>query len=194
MIILASTSQTRRTLLQNAGIVFKSVSPATDETALIRSHPEWTATQTSQTLALAKALAVSSAYPTDLIVGADQVLSCNHKTYSKPIDLQDCREQLLALRGRSHHLISSVACARAGKTLWQCTQIATLTMRSFTEEFLANYIESQQETCTKSVGGYQLEGQGLQLFENVEGDYFTILGLPLLPLLAFLRTVDEIES
>jgi septum formation protein len=184
-LILASTSSIRRRLLSNAGLNFEARPAAIDEELLKRGlgplHPETLAKK------LAEAKALSLATGDEVAIGADQTLSCNGKLFSKPPNIAAAREQLIALRGQTHVLASGVAVAKAGRCLWSDVGTARLTMRSFTDTFLDNYLARNHGSVCESVGSYKLEEEGIQLFENIEGDYFTILGLPLLPLLAFLR-------
>ncbi len=187
MIILASTSVTRQKLLRDAGLSFTIERPAVDERALAQQNPQWTAEELAAGLAAAKARDVSARFPRMVVVGADQVLACGDRIYNKPSDLADCRSQLLSLKGRSHRLISAVACAQSGEVTWADQRAARLRMRSFSDEFLDHYLSAMGDDCLKSVGGYQVEGRGIQLFDDIEGDHSTILGLPLLPLLGFLR-------
>lgn len=194
MIILASTSQTRQAMLRNAGLAFTSVAPGVDEGALAASHPYWSPREVALKLAEAKAAEVSQRYPEALVIGADQVLALDNRIYAKPATTQQCRQHLLELRGRTHVLISSVVCASSGATQWFHTAEASLEMRRFSDEFLEQYLGRVGMDCLSSVGGYKIEGLGLQLFENVEGDHFTILGLPLIPLLSYLRSAGEIGS
>lgn len=194
MIILASTSQTRQIMLKNAGLEFTAISPQVDERMLAGQNPQWSPAETSSGLALAKALDVSARHPDAIVIGADQVLALGRKMFSKPSSRENCREQLLELKGQTHLLISSAVCARAGKAEWSHTAEASLTMRDFSEDFLTRYLDAVGDDCTTSVGGYKIEGAGLQLFQSIEGDHFTILGLPLLQLLSYLRMTGEIAS
>jgi septum formation protein len=188
MIILASTSSTRQALVRNAGISFDVFPPHVNERQLVSEHPEWNPEQVSLSLAEEKALSVSRNHAETLVIGADQVLALGTVMYSKPKDQQDCRTQLAALRGQTHRLISSVAVARKGVITWSFSDTALLRMREFTDQFIDYYIEKAGAGILKSVGSYQVEGLGLQLFDTIEGDYFTVLGLPLLPLLSYLRS------
>lgn len=192
MIILASTSPTRRALLDNAGLAYSAVSPQVDERKLVAEHPHWPPEEMAIKLAEAKAIDVSTRFSDAIVIGADQVLSLGSKAYAKPASLEECRRHLLELRGKTHALISSVVCARGGAAVWSHSSQALLTMREFSPAFLDDYLETLGADCMTSVGGYKIEGPGLQLFERVEGDHFTILGLPLLPLLSHLRTAGEI--
>jgi septum formation protein len=194
MIILASTSATRQSILRNAGVMFTAMSPDVDERALAGKNPDWTPTEIAYQLAAAKALDVASHHPDALVIGADQVLAMDHKIYSKPRDSTDCAATLRELRGKSHQLISSVVCASGKTIIWSKTDHADLAMRDFSDEFIDSYLSAIGDDCTTSVGGYKIEGIGIQLFESVRGDHFTILGLPLLPLLAYLRDNRAIAS
>jgi septum formation protein len=194
MIILASTSPTRRALLDNAGLSYTPIAPRVDERELIARHPDWSPDETALKLAEAKAVEVSLRYPQAVVIGADQVLALGAKIYAKPSGIDECRQHLLELRGKTHALISGVVCARGGSTEWSHSSEALLTMRVFSESFLAQYLDQVGADCTSSVGGYKIEGLGLQLFEEVTGDHFTILGLPLLPLLTHLRRTGDIAS
>ena len=192
MIVLATTSKTRQAMLRNAGIRFTSESPEVDEQRLVSQNPHWTALQTPYELAKAKAEDISQRRPTATTIGADQILLFEGRIFAKPFDLAECRQQLLLLNGKKHELVSSVVCVKNGKEVWSAAETATLTMRNFTDEFLDQYLIAHGSKCLTSVGGYQIEGPGIQLFETVTGDHFTILGLPLLQLLAYLRTANEI--
>lgn len=194
MIILASTSPARQAMLANAGVTFTAQSPAVDERNLTAENPQWLPEEISARLAEAKALDVSHRNLHALVIGADQVLILGDRIYSKPRDVEDCRRQLRELRGQPHRLISSVVCARNGSVSWRFTDVAVLTMRDFSGEFIDMYLAANTANCMTSVGGYQIEGLGLQLFSSIAGDYFTILGLPLLPLLHHLRLENELPS
>lgn len=194
MIILASTSATRQAMLRNAGLSFTAQSPAVDEKALIAAHPNWLPRETAIRLAEAKAIDVSLRHADAQVIGADQVLALNGKIYGKPRDRAHCLSQLRELRGRTHALISAVVLARDGKAIWTYADEALLTMRDYSDAFLEEYLEAIGEDCTTSVGGYKIEGRGVQLFRSVAGDHFTILGLPLVPLLEKLREAGEIAT
>jgi septum formation protein len=194
MIVLASTSPTRKAILANAGLAFESVAPGVDEADLVSRNPHWSPRQTALHLSEAKALDVSARFPLAHVIGADQVLALGSKIYAKPKSIEQCRQHLLELRGKTHALISSVACARAGKIEWSETSEAVLSMRQFSDSFLAHYLDMTGADCMTSVGGYKIEGLGVQLFDQVTGDHFTVLGLPLIPLLEHLRSAGEIPS
>jgi septum formation protein len=143
--------------------------------------------ETAETLAELKALAVSRRHPGALVLGADQLLDCDGLRFDKPGDLAQARTQLRALAGRTHSLVSAAVVVRDGRRLWHAVDRARLTMRPLGDGFIESYLAAAGPAVLGSVGAYQLEGLGAQLFRRIEGDYFTILGLPLLPLLDFLR-------
>ncbi len=190
-LILASTSPIRRRLLENAGVSFVTERPLVNERDLKHSAP-LSPEELPQHLAAAKCLSVTARHPDDLVIGADQVLLFAGRAYDKPANLEEAKAHLLEFRGKTHTLVSAICCARGGVVLWQYSDQAELTMRPFSDHFLANYIAAVGEDATTSVGAYKLEGPGFQLFEEIKGDYFTILGLPLLPLLGFLRSEGAI--
>ena len=194
MIVLASQSTARRALLAAAGIE-ATVAPAAIDERAIKRHVRaeaGTAEQCAVALAEAKATRISRRHGAALVIGADQILECGGEWLDKPRDLDEARDQLRALRGQAHDLVSAVAVARAGDALWRHVERARLTMRFFSDAFLEDYVAAMGKTLCETVGGYALEGLGAQLFERIEGDYFAILGLPLLPLLAFLRNEGAI--
>ena len=187
-LILASTSSSRRQLLANAGLAFDIEAPGVDEDEAKRSLQMNRASpqEIAEKLAELKAVRVSAKHPAAMVVGGNSTLACNGRLFDKPPTLDAARKHLLALRGQTHELFSSVVVARDGKRLWHWTERARLTMRPFSEAFLDAYLARAGEDVLTSVGAYQLESQGAHLFSRVDGDYFTILGLPLLPLLSFL--------
>lgn len=194
MIVLASTSPTRQAMLRSAGLSFTAAAPQVDERALVAHHPAWTPEEVAVKLAEAKAEEVSARHPGAVVIGADQVLALGNTIYSKPRDAAQCRQQLTELRGKTHALISGVVTARDGKAVWSHRDQALLTMRSFSDGFLDAYLEKTGADCTTSVGGYKIEGLGVQLFDSIKGDHFTILGLPLLALLQWLRETGEVTA
>ena len=188
-LILASGSSTRARILADAGLP-AVVDPASVDEEEIRAafHAEGRdASACATALAESKAIRVSARHTGALVVGADQILECAGRWFEKPADIEAARAQLMALRGKPHALVSAAAVVRNGSVLWHTTDHAELTMRGFSDGFLDAYIATAGADLLGSVGAYRLEGLGAQLFERVEGDYFTILGLPLLPLLDFLR-------
>jgi len=186
-LILASQSRARQMLLANAGIDFEAVPADIDERLLQQNSGLSAPDDLAAFLAREKALWVSARQRESFVVGADQTLALEKRLFSKPAGRAGAREQLHALAGRSHELHSAVAVARAGKILFESRAVARMTMRSLSEAAIDDYLDEAGEAVTSSVGAYQLEGLGIHLFERIEGDHFTILGLPLLPLLAFLR-------
>ena len=188
MLILASASVSRRQMLHNAGLDFTIETSGVDEDEVKLSLAAEKATpqDIAETLAELKAKRVSMRHPEAMVVGADSTLSCNGHLFDKPPTLAAARQQLRTLAGQTHELHSSVVVARGGVRLWHCNDRARLTMRPLPDAFLDAYLARAGDAVTTSVGAYQLEGLGAHLFTKVEGDYFTILGLPLLPLLSFL--------
>jgi nucleoside triphosphate pyrophosphatase len=186
-LVLASKSDVRGKILAAAGLRFEIRPARIDERAVEAQGDERDAAATARLLARAKAEAVAAMLPGRLVLGADQILSRGNMRFGKPADRETAAEQLRALRGRSHELHSALVLVRDGTVLFDCVDAAQLTMRDFSDRFLADYLDMMGHFAMASVGGYQLEGIGIHLFERVTGDYFTILGLPLLPLLAYLR-------
>jgi septum formation protein len=187
-LILASQSRARQALLTNAGIDFEAVPADVDERALQITSGLSAPGEIAALLARAKALSVSQQKPGKLVVGADQTLALGMRLFSKPANRMLAAEQLRALAGHSHELHSAVAVARDDKILFDHVAVARMSMRRLGEAEIDTYLDEAGEAVTSSVGAYQLEGLGIHLFERIEGDHFTILGLPLLPLLAFLRS------
>jgi septum formation protein len=187
-LILASQSRARQALLTQAGIDFKAAPAELDERALQQTSGLSAPGEIAAHLARAKALAVSKLQPGGYVVGADQTLALGTMLFSKPAGRAQAAEQLRALAGRSHELHSAVAVARDREILFEGVATARMTMRRLGEAEIETYLDQAGEVVTTSVGAYQLEGLGVHLFERIEGDHFTILGLPLLPLLAFLRS------
>lgn len=195
-LILASASRTRERLLRQAGIRFIVVAPELDERAAERPLADSgaSADDIAMALAMAKAAIVSEQSGGDLVIGADQMLEFEGDRLNKPADMEAARRQLLRLRGRSHDLHTAICCARDGEIVWQHAATARLTMRNFSPEFVGRYLALAGPAALESVGAYQVEGPGIQLFEAIDGDFFAILGLPLLPLLAFLRSEGMLEG
>jgi nucleoside triphosphate pyrophosphatase len=187
-LILASQSRARQALLANAGIDFETIPAAIDERAVQQTSGLAAPGDIAALLARDKALWVSSRQPGSFVIGADQTLALGMRLFSKPAGRAQAEEQLRALAGRSHELHSAVAVARDGRILFEAVAIARMAMRRLGEAEIDAYLDEAGEVVTSSVGAYQLEGLGVHLFERIDGDHFTILGLPLLPLLAFLRS------
>jgi septum formation protein len=186
-LVLASKSDVRGKLLAAAGLRFEIRPAQIDERAAERQAGPLDAVAVARLLARKKAEGAAATLPGRLVLGADQTLARGTVRFSKPTDRAEAVEQLRKLRGRTHELNSALALVRDGKLLFDCADTARLTMRDFSDRFLEEYLDMVGPAALASVGAYQLEGVGVHLFERVEGDYFTILGLPLLPLLAFLR-------
>ena len=186
-LILASQSPARQGLLASAGIAFEAIPAGIDERAIQQSSGLASPGEIAALLAREKALAVSTNHPGRFVLGADQTLALGERLFSKPSGRAQAAEQLRALAGSTHELHSAIAVARDGEILFADVSIARMTMRPLDEAAISAYLDAAGEAVTTSVGAYQLEGLGVHLFERIEGDHFTILGLPLLPLLAFLR-------
>lgn len=196
MIVLASASAIRRTMLEHAGVPLVVDTAAIDEDSIKAAMREQTGNpaRVAEVLAELKATRVSARHPGAIIIGADQMLDCDGKWFDKPADIEAARAQLVALRGRTHRLTSAVVAVRDGSRLWHYTDSAKLTMRRFSDAFLDDYLNRAGAAVTSSVGAYQLEALGAQLFISIEGDHFTVLGLPLLPVLDFLRENQVVMS
>lgn len=187
-LILASQSRARQMLLGNAGISVEAVPADIDERAVQKNSGLTSPGEIAGLLAREKAKFVSSKNPGRYVIGADQTLALGERLFSKPSGRAQAAEQLRLLAGNSHALHSAVAVARDGKIVFADVSVATMTMRKLSDSEIAVYLDAAGEAVTSSVGAYQLEGLGVHLFERIEGDHFTILGLPLLPLLGFLRS------
>jgi septum formation protein len=194
-VVLASQSQSRAAILSAAGVGFTKVSSGVDEDVIKQrmlaqgEGPK----RIAEALGEAKALAVSRITP-GLVIGADQTLDLDGTLFDKAESLDEARERLVALRGLTHQLHGGIAAAEGGEIVWRHTESSTLTMRDFSDGFLEAYLAKHGEAVLSSVGCYHLEGAGAQLFERIEGDYFAILGLPLLPVLALLRARGAIAE
>lgn len=195
-IVLASGSPFRRKMLEDAGLEIEVEKPQIDERAVEAAvansgvGPE----DLALILAEAKALEVSQDRPGALVIGTDQTLSLGDEVLHKPRDMEEARRRLLALSGRTHQLNSAVVLMRDGEVLWRHVGIARLTMRELDPGFIGRHLSHVGEKALSSVGAYQIEGEGIQLFEMIEGDHFTIVGMPLLPLLAKLREMQAIDG
>lgn len=194
LLVLASSSPFRRMLMQNAGLVFETRAADVDErkieAELLDADPDTVAL----TLARAKAMDVSRHFPDALVIGSDQTMSLETQVYHKPKSLAEAKKNLLSLSDKTHRLNSGVAIVKNGQLVWEYVAYADLTVRPLSEAFVDLYLERVGEKVFSSVGAYQLEGQGIQLFSEIKGDYFTILGLPMLPLLETLRKIGAIDG
>nr|WP_295831720.1 Maf family protein [uncultured Azospirillum sp.] len=188
-LVLASGSRTRAVMLEQAGVSAVLDKPLVDEDEVkAAGRAEGVSADiVAEALAELKAQRITRRHPGALVVGADQMLECEGRWFDKPADRAAARAQLLDLRGKTHRLVSCAVVVRDGERMWHQIDSARLTMRNFSEAFLDDYLDRVGDDVLHSVGAYQLEGLGAQLFHRVEGDFFTILGLPLLPLLGFLR-------
>ena len=196
-LILASSSKVRARLLEAAGLAFIVELPGLDEHAMrqaVSGTGALSPQDVAEVLARAKAEAMSELARDAFVIGADQVLALGDRILSKPESMEAARGELLDLSGKSHTLHSAVALASNGVTVWAHSETSTLTMRTLSPQFIGRYLAAAGEEVLSSVGAYQLEGLGIQLFEKIDGDYFSILGLPLLPLLDALRRQGAIES
>ncbi len=186
-LVLASKSDVRGKMLAAVGLRFEIRPAQIDERAIEAEANTTDAAAAARLLARAKAAAVAKTLPGRLVLGADQTLARGPRRFSKPANRAEAAEQLRSLRGRTHELNSAVALVRDGAVLFDCVDSARLTMRNISDRFLDDYLDMVGDAALASVGAYQLEGIGVHLFERVDGDFFTILGLPLLPLLGYLR-------
>lgn len=194
--ILASASPTRAAMLRNADIDFE-IDPARIDEAAVKAAMQSEGApprDVADILAELKAERISTKYPGQLVLGADQILVLKTRIFEKPKSREEARDQLQDLRGERHQLLSAAVLMRDSIPIWRHIGSATLTMRPFTDTFLDSYLDRMGERVTDTVGGYQLEGLGGQLFSRVEGDYFSILGLPLLELLDILRRQDVLQE
>ncbi len=193
-LILASRSAARRSLLTQAGVEYSATDAGVDEDAIKDASGHLSPAELAVELAAAKALAVSRRDPEPWVLGADQTLEFDGGLISKAGTLEEARARLAAMRGRSHYLHSGLALARNGSVVWSSVDTATMKVRQFSDAFLKTYLEKEGDALLSVVGSYRLEGLGSQLFEAVEGDYFTVLGLPLWSLLNELRRVGVISQ
>lgn len=186
-LVLASQSRARGMLLSNAGLMFEAIPAAIDERAIQKASGLRDPAEVAMTLAAEKARAVALRFPDRIVVGADQTLALGERLFDKPADRDAARLQLRLLAGKTHELHSAFAVAIGGGIVTTQAAVARMTLRPLDDSAIECYLDAAGEAVTTSVGAYQLEGLGVHLFERIEGDHFTVLGLPLLPLLAFLR-------
>jgi len=195
-LVLASSSPFRAAILRNAGLAIETEAATVDErsieTPLLEAGLD--AADVAQILAEAKASDVSSRRPGALVIGADQTMTLDGELLHKPADMEQARYRLLAMSGKTHTLHSGLALVRDGETVWRHVSAAHLHVRDLGPAFIGRYLASVGDRALQSVGAYQIEGEGIQLFDRIEGDHFTIIGLPLLPLLAELRARGEIDG
>jgi septum formation protein len=180
-------------MLRGAGVAFV-VRPADVDEGAVKARATGTAAALAVELACLKAARISALETGALVIGADQVLVCEGKKFNKPEGLKGAAAQLRALRGRAHELVTAACVYRDGVKIWEDVAMPRLVMRDFSEAFLADYLAQEGEAVCSCVGAYRLEGLGVQLFERIEGDFFTILGLNLLPLLGFLRAQGVVPA
>lgn len=194
-VILASGSAIRRQLMMDAGLTFEVISKPVDESAIKNSMLAESARlrDIADALAEAKAIRVSR-LESGLVIGADQIMVMDHTLFDKPKSIDEARVRLKLMRGKTHYLIGAVVICENGIPVWRHLAKTTLTMRDFSDEFLEGYLKKEGEFVTKSVGAYRFEGPGAQLFSKVDGDFFSILGLPLLPVMDYLRVRGAIAS
>jgi septum formation protein len=195
-LILASGSHTRASLLEKTGLSFEIDPPSIDEASIraVFEMEETDPADIAEVLAEAKAQHISKSRGDQIVIGSDQVLALGDEIISKPANKDEAYASLFKLRGKTHRLISSIVIVKNSAVLWRYSDTATLTMRQFSPEFLGEYLAHSGDAIYKSPGSYQIEQFGIHLFEEIKGDYFTILGFPLLPLLDFLRRENLIRS
>jgi septum formation protein len=195
-LILATSSPFRRMLMENAGITFEAHPAEIDERAIEAPLEQDGATPDAIAMVLAKAKArdVSGRFAGALVIGSDQTMSLGDRAFHKPKSMGEAADHLIALSAKTHRLNSAIAIACNGDIIWEHMSRAELTMRELTTDFVARHLKRVGDRSLSSVGAYQLEGEGLQLFSKIDGDYFTILGLPMLPLLEKLRELEAIDG
>ncbi|MBO6540116.1 MAG: Maf-like protein [Rhizobiaceae bacterium] len=195
-VILASGSTGRRMLLENAGVPFRVELPDVDERAIEAAIDDSGATPAELALILAeaKAIEVSLRFPKAIVIAADQTMNMGDRLFHKPADMDEARRNLIALSGHTHELNSAVVVAENGTVPWSHVDTAYMTMREISPAYVGRYLSAAGDAALKSVGSYQMEGLGAQLFDTAEGSYFTIIGLPLLPLLQVLREYGVIDG
>jgi septum formation protein len=190
-IILASSSRSRRKILNSAGVQYRSIKPFVDEESLKKGFKGSTK-KLALMLAEKKALSVSKKYKNTIIIGADQVLSFKGKVFNKPKTIKEAEKNFKLFRNKTHYLDSATVIAYNDKIIWRNEQSPKMKVRNFSDKFLKNYLKTNGASVTYSAGGYSIEKDGVQMFSKVEGDFFTIIGLPILPLLEKLRKLNSI--
>jgi len=193
-LVLASASPFRKALLENAGLTFDVEPAQIDERAVEAALGDLNPEDVATILAEAKAQDVSERNPGAIVIGSDQTLSLEGTIYHKASNMDEARRRLLALSGKTHELNSAIVLAKDGETIWRHLSVARMTMRDLDPGFVGRHLSNVGDSALASVGAYQFEGEGIQLFERIDGDYFTIIGLPLLPLLAQLRDQGAIDG
>ena len=195
-LVLASSSTVRARLLREAGLAFQTHPARIDEDAVKQSMLGEGAKprDIADALAELKAMRISPRYPNGMVIGADQILVCEGCLFSKPLDRAEAQRHLEMLSGKRHDLVTAAVIARGGSVIWRRVDIVKLTMRELSPTFISDYLDRTGEDALESVGCYRLEGLGVQLFQKIDGDFFTILGLPLLAILDFLRLHKVIET
>ena len=195
-LILASKSPYRAQMLKNAGLTIECVGAKIDERSVEKPliEADMLLADIAEVLAIAKAEEVAARYPGDLIIGSDQVLALGDEMLHKPEDMEAARRSLLALSGKTHELHSAVVLYREGQMIWTHVETTTIKFRQLTPQFVGRHLASVGQKALTSVGAYQVEGEGIQLIEKIDGDFFSIIGMPLLPLLSELRQIGILEN
>jgi septum formation protein len=198
-LILASASLGRANMLREAGLEFRQVPAVVDERVLeeqflAEDKSGINGGKLAQILAKTKASEVSKRFPQAVVTGVDQVMECDGQLFHKPSTQEEARQQLASLRGRTHQLHTGLSVFMEGLEKWRYLAVAYMTMRSFSDAFLDAYCAAEGETMLQTVGAYRIEGRGVQLFSSIEGDHFTIVGLPLIPLLEYLRNIGWLTA
>lgn len=195
-LILASQSPYRAGLLRGAGITFTAMPAYIDEGAVKREaiFSGQDVAGTAMQLARLKAEKITRIHPDALVIGGDQILVCGNDWFDKPVDIAEARSHLRRLRNRTHRLVTATICLRGNQNLWQHVEEPLLTMRDFSDAFLDSYLDAEGDHATTTVGAYRLEDQGIQLFERIDGHHSAIVGLPLPPLLGFLRWIGYLPN
>jgi septum formation protein len=194
VIVLASGSASRRAMLEAAGVRFEAMPPAVDERAVEAALEVSEPTAIALALAEAKALAVSRAQPGQLVLGSDSLVTCAGRRFDKPASRAEAAEHLRWFSNRTIELHSAAALARDGCTVWRCGDLARLAVRPLSDDFIGGYLDVEWPAVSYCVGVFRIEGPGVQLFSRIDGDHFTVLGMPLLPVLQALREIGELPA